>query len=70
MITTPTSSTGCYAAGREAVFVLAADGTRLGTIRVGAITTNLGWGENGSALFITTERHLLRLRVRTWGLGF
>lgn len=59
-----------YAAGREAVFVLAADGTHLGTIRIGAITTNLGWGENGSTLFITTERRLLRLRVRTRGLGF
>jgi gluconolactonase len=59
-----------YAAGREAVFVLAADGTHLGTIHIGAITTNLGWGENGSTLFITTERRLLRLRVRTRGLGF
>ena len=58
-----------FAAGREAVFVLAADGTHLGTIPMGSITTNLGWGEDGSTLFITTERRLLRLRVSTRGIG-
>lgn len=59
-----------FGAGREAVFVIAADGTHLGTIPMGSITTNLGWGENGSTLFITTERRLLRLRVSTRGSGF
>ena len=59
-----------FGAGREAIFVIAADGTHLGTIRTGAITTNLGWGEDGSTLFITTERRLLRLRVHTRGRGF
>ena len=59
-----------FGAGREAVFVLAADGTHLGTIDMGAITTNVGWGEDGSTLFITTERRLLRLRLSTRGTGF
>lgn len=59
-----------FGAGREAVFVLAADGTHLGTITMGAITTNAGWGEDGSTLFITTERRLLRLRLSTRGMGF
>ena len=59
-----------FGAGREAVFVIAADGTHLGTIPMGSITTNLGWGEDGSTLFITTERRLLRLRVSTRGPGF
>lgn len=59
-----------YVAGREAVFVLAADGTPLGTIATGAITTNVGWGEDGLALFIATERRLLRLRLRTRGSDF
>jgi gluconolactonase len=58
-----------FTAGREAVFVLAADGTHLGIIHMGAITTNLGWGEDGSTLFITTEKRLLRLRVHTRGRG-
>jgi gluconolactonase len=59
-----------FGAGREAVFVIAADGTHLGTIPMGSITTNLGWGENGSTLFITTERRLLRLRASTRGPRF
>lgn len=59
-----------FGAAREAVFVIAADGTHLGTIPMGSITTNLGWGEDGSTLFITTERRLLRLRVGTRGPGF
>lgn len=50
-----------FAAGREAVFVLAADGTHLGTIPMGSITTNAGWGGDGRTLFITTERCLYRL---------
>jgi gluconolactonase len=56
--------------GREAVFVIAADETHLGTIPMGSITTNLGWGEDGSTLFITTEGGLLRLRASTRGPGF
>jgi gluconolactonase len=59
-----------FAAGRESVFVLAADGTHLGTHATGSIATNLGWGEDGSTLFITTERRLLRLRTTTSGPGF
>lgn len=59
-----------FAAGREAVFVLAADGSHLGTIPMGSITTNLCWGEDGQTLFITTERALYRLRVLTKGRSF
>jgi len=56
-----------FAAARESVFVVAADGTHLGTIPMGGITTNLGWGEDGSSLFVTTERRLFRLRLHTRG---
>jgi gluconolactonase len=59
-----------FGAGRERIFVIAADGTHLGTIAVGSITTNLGWGEDGATLFITTERRLLCLRTCTRGKGF
>lgn len=37
---------------------------------MGAITTNLAWGEDGSTLFVTTERRLVRLRVGTRGAGW
>lgn len=57
-----------YAAARERVFVIAGDGTHLGTlIPHQGITTNLGWGEDGATLFVTTERRLLRLRLTTQG---
>lgn len=59
-----------FAAGREAVYVFAADGALLGTIRMGSITTNVGWGEDGSTLFIATERRLVRMRLNTRGRGF
>ncbi len=59
-----------FAAGREAVFVIAPAGTLLGTIFTEAITSNVAWGEDGSTLFITTERRLLRVRLSTTGAGF
>jgi hypothetical protein len=37
---------------------------------MGAITANLGWGEEGSALFVTMERRLFRLRLGTRGAGW
>lgn len=59
-----------FGAGREAVFVFTAEGTHLGTIFTGAITSNLAWGEDGSTLFITTEKRLLGMRLSTKGMGF
>ena len=54
-----------FATARERVFVLSADGGHLGSIHTGGITTNVTWGEDGSTLFITTERRLLRIRLST-----
>ena len=59
-----------FGAGREAVFVFTAKGTHLGTLFTGAITSNLAWGEDGSTLFITTEKRLLGMRLSTKGMGF
>lgn len=50
-----------FATGREAIFVIAADGTHLGTIAMGSIITNVAWGEDGTTLFATTENRLYRL---------
>ena len=59
-----------FASGFERVLVLAPDGTHLGSIRMGSITTNVAWGEDGSTLFVTTETRLWRLRVATAGAAF
>jgi gluconolactonase len=59
-----------FATGLERVFVFASDGTHLGSIFPGSLTSNVAWGEDGSSLFITADRRLLRLRLATRGIGF
>jgi gluconolactonase len=58
-----------FAAGFEGVHVLDPDGTHLGSIRPGSLTSNVAWGEDGSTLFITADQRLLRLRTTTRGAG-
>jgi gluconolactonase len=59
-----------FATGLERVFVFAMDGTHLGSIFPGSLTSNVAWGEDGSSLFITADTRLLRLRVDTRGAFF
>jgi gluconolactonase len=59
-----------FATGLERVFVFAPDGSHLGSIFPGSLTSNVAWGEDGSSLFITADRRLLRLRLGTRGIGF
>jgi gluconolactonase len=59
-----------FATGLERVFVFAPDGTHLGSIFPGSLTSNVAWGEDGFSLFITADRRLLRLRLGTCGIGF
>jgi gluconolactonase len=54
-----------FAAGPEAVFVFAPDGTLLGVIDTGVPTANVAWGEDGSTLFIAADTRILRLRTTT-----
>ena len=44
-----------FATGLERVFVFAPDGTHLGSILPGSLTSNVAWGEDGSTLFITAD---------------
>jgi gluconolactonase len=60
-----------WATGPGGVLVFAPDGTLLGRILTGVPTANLGWGENGSTLFITANDKLLRVRTTARGMmGF
>lgn len=59
-----------FAAGPGGVYVIAPDGTHLGTIDLGAPTGNVAWGEDGSTLFITSNQSIYRLRLSTKGAGF
>jgi gluconolactonase len=56
-----------YATGPGGVWVIAADGTHLGTIRPNEALTNVGWGEDGRTLFITGRTTLYRIRLSARG---
>ncbi len=59
-----------FATGPGGVLVFHPDGTHLGTLNTGEATANVGWGEDGSTLFITADMFLGRLRTATKGPGF
>ncbi len=59
-----------FAAGPGGIHVIAPDGTHLGSIETGAPTGNLAWGEDGSTLFITSNRTVYRVKLATKGVGF
>ena len=58
-----------FAAGPGGIHVIAPDGTHLGSIETGAPTGNLAWGEDGSTLFITSNKTVYRLKLGTKGVG-
>ena len=59
-----------FAAGPGGVHVFAPDGARLGSIELDAPTSNLGWGGDGSTLYVTTGTAVYRITLTTKGLGF
>jgi gluconolactonase len=59
-----------FAAGPGGVYVLAPDGTHLGTIETGGATSNCAWGEDGATLYVTAGRAVYRIRLATKGPGF
>ncbi|HWP57064.1 MAG TPA: SMP-30/gluconolactonase/LRE family protein [Candidatus Acidoferrales bacterium] len=52
------------------VSIFAPDGTHLGSIETGMPASNVAWGDEGSALYITGGTALYRIRLRTKGAGF
>jgi gluconolactonase len=52
------------------VSVIAPDGTLLGTIETGGLTSNVAWGEDGHSLFITASDTVYRIRLLTAGIGY
>ena len=59
-----------FATGPGGVLVFASDGTHLGTLSTGEATANVGWGDDGSTLYITADMYLARLKTSTKGRGF
>ena len=56
-----------FATGPGGVWVITPDGTHLGTIETAAKTANVGWGDDGTVLYITADKTLYRLRTATKG---
>jgi gluconolactonase len=59
-----------FATGPGGVLVFSPSGKHLGTINTGEATANVGWGDDGSTLYITADMHLARIRTKTKGAGF
>ncbi len=60
-----------FTTGPGGVLVLTPDGRHLGTVLTGEPTANCAFGDaDGSALYITANDKLCRIRTRTKGLGF
>ncbi len=56
-----------FATGPGGIWVLAPDGTQLGLIDMGQPTANVGWGGDGTTLYITSNHELYRLKTTTRG---
>jgi gluconolactonase len=56
-----------FATGPGGIWVIAPDGTHLGTIAPDEALTNVGWGDDGRTLYITGRTALYRIRLSTAG---
>lgn len=59
-----------FAAGPGGILVISPEGRHLGTIETGQIAANCAFGDDGSALYITADMDLLRIRLHTKGARF
>ena len=59
-----------FATGPGGVFVFDKSGKHLGTLATGVPTANCGFGDDGSTLYITADKNLVRVKTNTKGLGF
>ena len=59
-----------FATGPGGVIVLDKTGKHLGTLATGVPTANCGWGDDGSTLYITADKRLVRVKTTTKGAGW
>ncbi len=59
-----------FATGPDGVFVFAADGAYLGKIVIGDRNANVGFGDDGSTLYICANDKFVRVKTTTKGQGF
>ena len=56
-----------WATGPGGVYVFSPAGKHLGTLATGVPTANCGWGDDGSTLYITADKSLVRVRTKVKG---
>ena len=59
-----------FATGPGGVLVITPDGTHLGTIMTGQATSNCAFGDDGRTLYMTADDYLMRVKLKTKGMGF
>jgi len=59
-----------FATGPGGVLVLSPQGKLLGRIVTGERIANVGWGNDGSVLYLTSDMYLCRIQTKTKGTGF
>jgi sugar lactone lactonase YvrE len=59
-----------WATGPGGVLVISPEGKHLGTIMTGQATSNCAFGDDGRTLYITADMYLMRVRLKTKGMGF
>jgi gluconolactonase len=59
-----------FATGPGGVLILTPEGKLLGLLGTGVPTANCGWGDDGSTLYITADKNLVRVKTKTKGLGW
>ena len=59
-----------FATGPGGVLIITPEGKHLGTIATGQATSNCAFGDDGRTLYMTADDYLMRVRLKTKGLGF
>ena len=59
-----------FATGPGGVLVISPQGQLLGRIVTGERIANVGFGNDGSVLYLTSDMYLCRIQTKTMGLGF
>ena len=59
-----------WASGPGGILVITPAGKLIGRINTGVPTANCAWGDDGSTLYITANKALVRVKTKTKGAGW
>lgn len=59
-----------FSTGPGGVLIITPEGKLLGRIETGQLTANCTWGNDGSVLYMTAHKFLMRIKTKVTGTGF